>query len=167
MHYRRALWLLLWVLFLAMPVTVCAQGLGRITGIVKDTSGAVIPGVNISITNQNTGIRVTVKSQTDGGYRTPQLNPGIYTISAEQPGFKKLDTTGVKLDVETTLTELSSQFTAKMLKRTEKTIAKARTVRAPTPGVSSRSAKPLGPRSAAAAKFPWSRRAIRSLARTS
>jgi len=92
-------------LALVVPAGLFAQGLGTITGIVKDSTAAIIPGASVTVVNQNTGSRVTVKSLNDGGYRTPQLQPGTYTISAEQPGFKRLDITNLTLNVDSTHTQ--------------------------------------------------------------
>lgn len=92
-------------LILSLPGGLRAQGLGTITGIVKDASGAVIPGASVTVTNQETGVTTRVSSLADGAYRTPQLKPGNYTVSAEHPGFKRLDLTGLKLDVDSTLTQ--------------------------------------------------------------
>ena len=72
MRWRAFRQLILPCLILCMPGGIQAQGLGTITGIVKDTSGAVIPGANVTAVNQDTGLRVTVRSLNDGGYRTPQ-----------------------------------------------------------------------------------------------
>lgn len=59
-----------------------------ITGAVRDATGAVIPGVGITVRNQDTGaVRETVTNDA-GYYNVPSLRPGTYTISASLPGFK-------------------------------------------------------------------------------
>ncbi|MGH9675428.1 MAG: carboxypeptidase regulatory-like domain-containing protein, partial [Bryobacteraceae bacterium] len=83
-----------------------AQGTrGTITGVVRDPSGAVVPGVSLTVTNERTGSKITVQSQSDGVYLAPQMLPGNYTISVSQPGFKRVELTGLKLDVSSTLTQ--------------------------------------------------------------
>jgi hypothetical protein len=85
---------------------LCAQGgRGTITGAVKDGTGAVIPGVSVGVLNEKTGAVMVVKSQANGAYLAPQLQPGDYTVSAEQAGFKRLEISGLKVDVDSTLTQ--------------------------------------------------------------
>ena len=62
---------------------------GSIEGIVKDTSGAVLPGVSVEAKNIQ-GATVSVVSGQDGTYRFPSLTPGRYTVTAVLPGFKKV-----------------------------------------------------------------------------
>ena len=80
-------------------------GFGVVTGLVKDVTGSVVPGVSVTVSNQDTGSRVTVASQENGAYRTPQLPPGTYTVSVQHGGFKSLTVTGLKLDVDSMLTQ--------------------------------------------------------------
>ncbi len=75
----------------------------QITGTVSDPSGAVIPGVNVSVTNEETG---AVQRQTTSGagvYAFPALTVGRYTVSAELAGFKQQKRTGAVLVVGTPL----------------------------------------------------------------
>jgi hypothetical protein len=65
-----------------------AQGSAYISGYVFDPSNAVVPGVDLQITNEATGTSVAVKSNEAGLYRSPTLPAGTYTISAERTGFK-------------------------------------------------------------------------------
>ena len=78
---------------------------GTITGVVRDTSGAVIPGVSVTITEEETGNSLSVKSQEDGVYTAPQILPGTYRVSAQTQGFKRLVVSGLKVNVDTTLTQ--------------------------------------------------------------
>ncbi len=80
-------------------------GRGTITGIVRDTSGGVVVGAAIIVTNTETGIDVSVQSQADGAYLAPQLPPGQYRLTATAPGFKRVDIGGLNLRVDTTLTQ--------------------------------------------------------------
>jgi hypothetical protein len=70
---------------------------GTFVGMVTDTSGAVFPGVEVSITNVETNITVKFPTNEAGNYRAPNLIPGRYTISAEKPGFKKFVAENVQL----------------------------------------------------------------------
>ncbi|HEX5475952.1 MAG TPA: TonB-dependent receptor [Vicinamibacterales bacterium] len=74
------------LLLLAYPAAAQEQR-GSIEGTVKDTSGAVLPGVTVTVTNGQ-GITVTAVSDAQGVYRFPSLLPGTYTVSAELQGFQ-------------------------------------------------------------------------------
>ncbi len=62
--------------------------LGAITGTVTDSTGAVVPNVSITITNEATGVTRTLKSDSDGFYSAESLTTGSYTIVATGTGFK-------------------------------------------------------------------------------
>src|SRR5215831_10015235 len=79
-------------------------GNGRITGTVSDPSNAVIPGVTIEVTNTETGVTFTTISTESGLYSAPNLVPGVYSVSATLPGFKKYTRTGITLAVAQTAT---------------------------------------------------------------
>ncbi|MBI3472326.1 MAG: TonB-dependent receptor [Candidatus Solibacter usitatus] len=82
-----------------------AQALGAITGVVRDVSGAVIPGAAVRVAHQQTGAGETVLTQGNGVYLAPQLAPGEYRVAVTAAGFKTLEITGLKVDVDTTLTQ--------------------------------------------------------------
>ncbi len=66
-------------------------------GTVSDASGALIPGVTITAANTQTGIVGTVLSNEAGAYQFASLQPGVYRLSAELPGFQTAAYTGVQL----------------------------------------------------------------------
>jgi hypothetical protein len=71
-----------------------------IRGTVTDPSGAVVPRAKIVATNTATGITKDTVSAADGGYQFPQLAaPGIYSVSAEAPGFKTMQISGIHLSL--------------------------------------------------------------------
>ena len=76
---------------------------GTILGNVADESGAVVPGVAVTITNEGTGNVRTVTSNDTGGFTVPSLPPSIYSVSAELAGFSQALQTGVQLAVNQTL----------------------------------------------------------------
>jgi len=81
-----------------------AQATGTINGRVLDQAEAVLPGVTITATNVNTGIsRVTV-TNAEGLYSVPGLEPGLYNVTAELPGFSTTTREGVTLAVTATIT---------------------------------------------------------------
>ena len=69
-----------------------------IVGTVTDSSGAAMPGVNVSITSTTTNASFTVQTAADGNYTSPPLQPGRYSVTAEAQGFSKTIAT-INLDV--------------------------------------------------------------------
>ena len=63
---------------------------GSIEGTVKDTSGAALPGVTVTITNTDTGAQRVVVSGGEGTYRAPLLSLGTYDVVAELPGLQEV-----------------------------------------------------------------------------
>lgn len=87
------------VALLAMTCWSSAQtSKGIIAGVVRDSTGAVVPGTAITVTNQESGETRTTKSLADGAYRIEALNAGRYTITSSQAGFSAFKATG--LDVK-------------------------------------------------------------------
>lgn len=92
------------LLFLALaavgPHWGRAQGVfGTITGVVMDASGAVLPNARVRVTNVETGVVATLKTNSEGVYNASSLNPGVYSVQAELAGFKAAVATGIKLEV--------------------------------------------------------------------
>src|SRR5881394_659455 len=57
-------------------------------GTISDASGALIPGVTVTATNNATGVVSTAISNEVGVYNLPSLLPGVYKVAAELPGFQ-------------------------------------------------------------------------------
>ena len=72
----------------------------EITGRVTDASGAVVPGAAVVVTNESTNVARKAQTNVDGYYTVPLLNPGTYSVGVNQPGFKPIEYTGIKLEVE-------------------------------------------------------------------
>src|SRR5262245_23194489 len=76
-----------------------AQATAQISGTVRDQSGAVLPGVEITATQTETGIvRNTVTNET-GAYQLQNLATGPYRLEAALPGFRTFVQTGIVLQV--------------------------------------------------------------------
>ena len=89
---------------LAMPCALFAQSdNGTVVGFIKDPSGAFVPRARVMVTNEANGTQRQAASNDSGYYAVPNLEPGLYTMSAEAPGFKKFEVTGNKLDPNSTL----------------------------------------------------------------
>jgi hypothetical protein len=60
---------------------------GSLVGTIHDSSGATVSGASVTITNNATGITAKATSNSTGDYEIPSLRVGVYTISANSPGF--------------------------------------------------------------------------------
>ena len=90
----------LWIaISVASQVARSQQPTAQITGLVTDTSGSVVPGAQIHISNIDTGFRVDVASNQSGNYVASNLQPGEYRIAVAKEGFTTLNRTGVTLVV--------------------------------------------------------------------
>src|SRR5512141_2302353 len=98
MKVRFAFWLALAAL-VAMPAISSAQQTGEIFGKVADTSGAVLPGVTVTLTSPVLIGSQTAATTETGSYRFPVLPIGVYTVRFELPGFKTFIREGVKVEI--------------------------------------------------------------------
>jgi hypothetical protein len=73
---------------------------GQITGTVRDATGAVMAGVKVVVTNQQTGLSRETKTGGNGDYVVPLLPVGTYVVSGEQTGFKIALHSDVQLTVD-------------------------------------------------------------------
>src|SRR5262249_11814514 len=71
----------------------------RITGTVTDNTGAVLPGVQVKITNEGTNTSTSIVTDAAGAYSLPNLAPGSYTVEAEKAGFARHVNKGFVLQV--------------------------------------------------------------------
>ena len=74
----------------------------RIVGTVKDQSGAVVPGAQVSIANTLTGLSYQTVSKPDGTYESAPLRIGSYRIAVEHAGFKRTVREGIVLQIQQT-----------------------------------------------------------------
>jgi hypothetical protein len=78
---------------------VWAQATAQISGTVRDASGAVLPGADVTATQTETGLmRMTVTNET-GSYALPNLPLGPYKLEVALPGFRTFSQTGIVLQV--------------------------------------------------------------------
>jgi hypothetical protein len=87
------------LLVFSAPLVFAQAQYGSIGGTVTDTTGAVIPAVAITIVNAETGQSTAGVSGADGHYLVPQLLPGTYGIRVEHGNFKRLQVSGIKVDI--------------------------------------------------------------------
>ncbi len=88
---------------LATP-TLAQSPVGRIAGTVRDANGAGVAGATITITNQETGAARVVRSSATGAYDAADLPPGLYTVSADLYGFRRVIQKDQRLAADATLT---------------------------------------------------------------
>jgi Carboxypeptidase regulatory-like domain/TonB dependent receptor len=83
-----------------VSVPAVAQFNASVQGTVTDTSGAIIPGATVTVTNQDTGIAKNAKTTNSGFYRVGELPPGTYTVQVEASGFQTNTTGAVQVAAE-------------------------------------------------------------------
>ena len=91
------------VLSLALALTGVPTAFAQtaqITGRITDSSGAVMPGASIAVTNVATGADRHASANQDGYFTVPLLLPGEYRVTVEQKGFKPIVRSGVVLEVD-------------------------------------------------------------------
>ena len=92
--------ILLAIVISAIAASAAAQGpTGRIEGTVRDAQGGVLPGVTMTLRNQDTGVTRTLMTEADGRYSFPALAPGRYTVQAELPGFATQETRDIAITI--------------------------------------------------------------------
>ena len=98
---RGRLFLMVGVLCAASSVAFAqaSAGTGSISGVVTDPSGAVMPGVEVTVRNVGTNVARTVQSNEAGRYEVVALQPGQYEVKASKAGFASLVRTGITLSV--------------------------------------------------------------------
>jgi iron complex outermembrane recepter protein len=100
---------------------------GRLTGVVRDTTGAPLPGATVTLTNQATGATQTVPTGADGTFAV-SLTPGAYTVTVALKGFGRQAKKDVKHDASgaaaefTLAPQLQEEVTVTAMKR-EQTVA--------------------------------------------
>ena len=92
------------ILLLAPPPAQAQFERSQISGVVKDSTGGVLPGVTVTATDLQTQTARTTVSDGTGYYTFPNLQPGRYDVSAELTGFKKQVQSNVQLDAAGSLT---------------------------------------------------------------
>ncbi len=86
---------------LCMPFFASAQaGRGSISGLVSDSAGAVVTGAKVTALSRATGISQQTVTSDAGLYSFVSLNPGIYAISVNQPGFQGFSQSNVSVTVD-------------------------------------------------------------------
>jgi len=91
------------LLSLCSPLLVGQDTTGRIVGTVSDSTGAVVPGVHVAVTNTATRVSRETVTDSNGYYQVLLLPVGSYTVSADHKGFKAVTTSANTLDINQSL----------------------------------------------------------------
>src|SRR5213080_917974 len=96
---NRCVWCILSIVVLSV-LPALAQTQASISGVIHDPTGAVIPGVTVTVTNPATNFVRAAISNEAGVYNFPSLQPGRYNIKVELPGFRTITQNDVELQVQ-------------------------------------------------------------------
>jgi hypothetical protein len=91
------------LLSLLLLLSACAYAVevtARIKGTVTDATGAVLPNITVTATNQDTGVKTTTTTMSNGDYIFQKLPIGTYSVSATAPGFIRLTANGIVLNID-------------------------------------------------------------------
>jgi len=88
---------------LAAAMALHAATTGSISGTILDPSGAVVPGVMLTVTNQGTGIQESTMTDGKGFYSFPSLPVGRYDLKIMASGFHPLERKGIVVDATNVL----------------------------------------------------------------
>ena len=92
--------------FLLSVTAVLAQStIGSVNGTISDTTGAVVPGTSVTLSNAGTGVEVTTQTNASGFFVFVNVQPGNYDLVAEQTGFKTVLLPTFNVGVNQTVTQ--------------------------------------------------------------
>lgn len=103
MRQIRAMIVFLLVAVFAGGFAAQAEVGGKITGVVKDQSGAVIPGAAVVVTNAQTGAKLSATTDAEGAFTFPVLAVGEYQVDVAIDGFQPYRETGLAIDINSAL----------------------------------------------------------------
>ena len=86
-HAKKSLFVIVAIFLYLSSTSAHAQGFGTIVGTVGDSSGSVIPGAKITVTDEGTQISRSVVANEQGYFTVPALHPSTYSVSVTAPGF--------------------------------------------------------------------------------
>jgi hypothetical protein len=93
------------LLFLFSSIAGYGQaGRGAINGSITDQTGAIIPGAKVTLLNKANGVTVHTTTNSSGNYAFISLNPGVYSITANEKGFVTIVHDDVTVTVDQTTT---------------------------------------------------------------
>src|SRR5713101_3885950 len=76
---------------------------GALVGLVRDPAAAAIPQAAVTVTNTQTNVSSRLETDALGNYFVPSVTPGIYSVTCEHPGFKRVVIGPVTVSVNQTV----------------------------------------------------------------
>ena len=98
MHSRVSRPIALFLLIMLAFIAVAQNPVGRISGVIQDPSGAVVPNASIVVTNEATNVKYTATGSAEGGFVVPSVPAGTYTVEISAAGFATASYKEVKVD---------------------------------------------------------------------
>ena len=86
-------------------ITFAQTTSGDLVGTVKDSSGAAIANATVTVTNEATGVAVSINAGAGGEFRAGNLLPGTYDLAVNSPGFQPYTLRGLTIELNKTSTE--------------------------------------------------------------
>jgi hypothetical protein len=99
-HLSHPLGCLALALALVPPPVLAQTDTASVVGTVRDSLGAVVPGVTVTATQTGTNVALTARTNASGQYIFPTLRIGTYTVTAELEGFRRTRVPDVELNVQ-------------------------------------------------------------------
>src|SRR5215213_1595041 len=88
------------LILIALAFAAHAQGTAsRVTGVVTDAAGAVVPGATVTLTNEATKLSFKTETTSSGRYAFDSVQVGVYTVEVEKQGFRKFVATANQVNV--------------------------------------------------------------------
>jgi hypothetical protein len=87
------------LVLLVAATGILGQTTARFSGTVKDQSGGTVAGATVTLTNQATNVNQTTKTDGDGNYLFPRVQAGVYRLTVEHGGFKKVVQDDITLEL--------------------------------------------------------------------
>jgi len=84
--------------FVSISQVQAQSDTSTISGVVKDSSGSVVPNASVILRNESTSLERRIDTNNSGNFSAPTLPPGLYTITVQASGFKKYVSQNNKLD---------------------------------------------------------------------
>src|SRR5690242_13030112 len=96
---RRNAWIGALLCSVAVQVVIAQLNTGTISGLVRDSTGAVVPGASVTVKNVETGISRVLTADSQGRYQAPNLSVGSYEVQVTFSGFQTEVRSGIELAV--------------------------------------------------------------------
>ena len=101
--HRFSVYCALFVIAAAVEPGWSQESRGTVLGRVTDSTGSVVPGATIQIANVETGVTLKGATNGEGNYFFSFLIPGMYSVTAEREGFKRIVRNGIEVNVNARL----------------------------------------------------------------